>query len=154
MAVGDLSAFGDKLEKIMSPQVLERVVNAGGMAAKRAALSAAAADLGGDRSMSGMRRKVSLGAGFDRTGATSVTLNFRPAGLWLLASQGRRSSGRIYPKKRGGKRAVVVNGSVRAYSRYGPSRGLNTFDDAVKEARRDVPRAAARQFFAEVGSVF
>jgi hypothetical protein len=31
---------------------------------------------------------------------------------------------------------------------------LDTFDDAVKQARQDVPKAAFKQFVIEVGSVF
>jgi hypothetical protein len=125
------------------------------MAAKKAALDAASADLGGDRAMSGLRRKAALGAGFDRTGATEVTLNFRPAGLWILASRGRTSSGTIRPRKRGGKGALAGNGfGPRASSRYGRSRGLDTFDDAVNKARTEVPKAAFKQFVAEIASVF
>jgi hypothetical protein len=154
MASSELAAFGAKIEKITSPAALGRVVMAGGMAGKTAALEAAAADLGGDRSFSGMRRKAPLGAGFDRTGATEVTLNFRPSGLWRLASQGRTSSGAIKPRRRGGKRALAGNGfGPVAASRYGRSRGLNTFDDAVKKAQTTVPKASFRQFVVEVGSV-
>jgi hypothetical protein len=153
MAAGELAAFGAKLERITNPAILARVVEAGGKAGKEAALEAASRDLGGDRAFSGMRRKAPLGAGYDKSGATSVTINFRPAGLWRLASQGRSSSGVIRPLK--GKRALAGNGfgPVRS-SRYGRSRGLNTFDDAVKKAQTTVPKAAARQFFAGVGRAF
>jgi hypothetical protein len=155
MAVGELTAFANRIEKLTDPAMLHRVVQAGGLAGKKAALDAAARELGGDRSMSGLRRKAALGAGFDRSGATEVTINFRPAGLWILASRGRQSSGEIRPRARGGKRALAGGGfGPVARSRYGPSRGLDTFDDAVKQARRDVPKAAAKQFFIEVGSVF
>jgi hypothetical protein len=155
MAVGELSAFADKLERLADPSMLHRVVQQAGLAGKKAALDAAARDLGGDRSMSGLRRKAALGAGFDRSGATEVTINFRPAGLWILASRGRTSSGEIRPRARGGKRALAGGGfGPVARSRYGPSRGLDTFDDAVKQARQDVPKAAFKQFVIEVGSVF
>jgi hypothetical protein len=155
MASSDLATFGRKLEKITDPASLGRIVMAGGMAGKKAALEAAASDLGGDRSMSGLRRKAALSAGFDRTGGSEVTLNFRPAGLWLLASRGRTSSGTIRPRKRGGKGALAGNGfGPRASSRYGRSRGLDTFDDAIGKARTTVPKAAFKQFVIEVGSVF
>jgi hypothetical protein len=158
MASSDLAAFAAKLQKITNPAVLKRVVEAGGKAGKEAALDAASRDLGGDRSMSGLRRKVPLGAGYDGAGGSSVVINFRPAGLWRLASQGRTSSGEITPRgsgrRRSGKQALAGSGfGPVARSRYGPSRGLNTFDDAVDKARDDVPRAAARQFFTEVGRV-
>jgi hypothetical protein len=154
MASSELAAFGDKIEKLLDPAALGRVVQEGGMAAKAAALEAAARDLGGDRSFSGMRRKAPLGAGFDRTGATSVVINFRPAGLWRLASQGRRSSGAIKTRGRGGKRALAGGsfGPV-ARSRFGPSRGLDTYDDAVKKSQTTVPKAAFRQFTFEIARV-
>jgi hypothetical protein len=155
MATSDLGAAAAKLEKLTDPSILHRVVQQAGLAGKKAALEAAARDLGGDRAMSGLRRKAALGAGFDRTGATEVTINFRPAGLWILASRGRTTSGDINPRKRGGRRALAGGGfGPVARSRYGPSRGLDTFDDAVKTAQRDVPRAAFKQFVIEVGSVF
>lgn len=154
MALGELTVFGAKLERLLSPTSLGRVVDAGGMAGKRAALEAATQALGPDRAMSGMRRKAPLGAGYDRTGPTEVTVNFRPAGLWILASQGRRSSGVIRPRKRGAK-ALAGNGfGPRASSRYGPSRGTDAFDKAVRLARVDVPRAAHRQFVAEIAGNF
>jgi hypothetical protein len=150
--VDELAAFGRRMEKITDPAAIARIVRAGGMAGKKAALDAARHDLGGDRAMSGFRRKAALGAGFDAAGGTAVAINFRPAGLWRLASQGRQSSGFIRPRKRGGKRAVTpAAGVARAWSRYGRSRGLDTFDDAVRQARVDVPRAAFEQFQAEVG---
>jgi hypothetical protein len=153
VAVGELAAFGAKLQKITDPATLKRVVEAGGKAGKEAALDAASRDLGGDRAFSGMRRKAPLGAGYDQSGSTSVVINFRPAGLWRLATAGRQSSGVIRPRR--GKQALAGNGfgPVRA-SRYGRSRGLNTFDDAVKKAQTTVPKAAARQFFAGVGRAF
>jgi hypothetical protein len=155
MASSELAAFGTKLEKIVSGPAIRRVVAAGGRAGKESALEAAAADLGGDRAFSGMRRKAPLGAGYDDGGGTSVTLNFRPAGLWRLASQGRRSSGVIKPRRRGGKRALAGNGfGPVSASRYGRSRGLSTYDDAVKKAQTTVPKAAFKQFVTEVGSVF
>jgi hypothetical protein len=155
MATSDLAAFGRKLEKITDPAALGRVVNAGGRAGKKAALEAAERDLGGDRSMSGLRRKAPLGAGYDQSGGSSVVVNFRPAGLWRLASQGRQSSGEISPRKRSGAGALAGNGfGPVARSRYGPSRGLRTFDDAVDKARDEVPKAAFKQFTIEIASVF
>jgi hypothetical protein len=153
VASSELAAFGAKIEKITDPAGLRRIVEAGGRAGKEAALEAASRDLGGDRAFSGFRRKVALGAGYDRSGPTSVVINFRPAGLWMLATRGRTSSGVIRPRK--GKQALVGRefGPVAA-SRYGRSRGLGTYDDAVKKSQTTVPKAAARQFFAEVGRVF
>jgi hypothetical protein len=145
-----LAAFGAKIEKITSDSALKRVAEAGGMAAKKASLAAASKDLGGDRRMSGMRSKASLGVGFDYASGTTVEVNFRPAGLWKLADEGRRSQGTILPRKRGGKQAVLTPMGPRALSHYSQSRGLGTFKDAVKASEKVVPRAAFKQFQAEI----
>lgn len=149
----ELADFARRVVSITDPASLRRINTKAGMAGKKSALDAAAESLGGDRQFSGMRRKVALSAGFDLNGADSVKVNFRPAGLWRLADQGRRSSGAIRPRKRGGKRALLTPAGPRASSSYGPSRGLNTYTDAVKDARRSVPKAAAAQFRAEVARV-
>jgi hypothetical protein len=147
----DLAAFGAKLEQVVSGTATRRVMAKAGAAGKKAALDAASDDLG-DRRFSGMRRKVALSAGYDAVGDTRITINFRPAGLWKLAESGRRSSGTIRPRR--GGRAVMTPQGPRASSSYSSSRGLNTFSDANKAARRDVPKAAAKAFYAEVGRVF
>lgn len=152
----ELTAFAHRLSTLTDPDALRRIADKGGMAGKKAALDAAARDLGGDRRFSGMRRKVALSAGYDIQG-TAAHINMRPAGLWILAESGRQQSGPIYP--RGGARkgrgpvrgrAVRTPQGIRARSSYGPSRGLDTFSDAVRDARRDVPKAAAKQFTDEV----
>ena len=151
MASSTLSSFGDKVAKVVEPAAVKRVVMAGGMAGKKASLEAASSDLGGDRAFSGMRRQVSLGVGFDDLGGTSIRLNFRPVGLWMLAERGRRGSGTIRPRRSGGKRAVTpAAGVARASSRWGPSRGLKTYTEAVKKSQTQVPKAAHRQFRVEV----
>lgn len=151
--MNELSAFAARLEKVTDPAALRRIADKGGLAGKKAALEAASADLGGDRAFSGLRRKAPLGVGYDVDGAT-VHINFRPAGLWRLAEQGRRSSGTIQPRRRGGRRAVLTPLGPRAGSSYRQSRGLGTFTEAVKDAQREVPKAAAKQFTAEIGRVF
>jgi hypothetical protein len=147
----DLAAFGAKLEQVVSGRSMRSVVSKAGAAGKKAALDAAADDLGGDRRFSGMRRKVALSAGYDAAGDSRATINFRPAGLWKLAEDGRHRSGPIRPRR---ARAVMTPQGPRASSSYGASRGLNTFTDANKDARREVPKAAAKAFYAEVGRVF
>lgn len=148
-----LGDFGRKVSGLTDPASLRRVVTAGAQAGKTAALKAAAADLGGDRAFSGLRRKAPLGAGYDTRG-TEAVINFRPAGLWRLADQGRRRSGVIAPRKRGGRRAVLTPDGPRARSSYRSSRGLGTYNDAVHDAQRTVPKAAHAQFVQEIGKVF
>ena len=137
----ELIEFGVKVSDILSGAAVGRIVNKAGMAGKKAALHAAAQDLGPDRRMSGFRRRsAALNAGYDAgLNQRSVVINFRPAGLWTLASQGRRSSGTIRPKR---KRAVTpAPGEARASSRYGRSRGLDTYQDAVKKAVDELTKA-------------
>lgn len=149
----ELTDFGNRVSKVTDRGALERMAAKAGAAGKQAALDAAAADLGGDRRFSGMRRKAALSAGWDDIGNGQVAVNFRPAGLWKLAESGRQRSKPIVPRKRGGKRAVLTPHGPRARSTSEPSRGLDTFSEAVRDARREVPRAAARQFSAEVRKV-
>lgn len=145
----DLGDFAARMLKITDPSALTRINRMAGFAGKQSALEAASDSLGGDRRFSGFRRKVALSAGFDTVSATQVQINFRPAGLWVLADKGRRSSGTIRPRR--GKRAVLTPYGPRATSSYGPSRGLNTYENAVKDAETTVPKAAFRQFQVEVG---
>jgi hypothetical protein len=144
-----LADFGRRLEGIVDTGAKSRIMNKAGAAGKKSALDAAADDLGGDRAMSNLRKgRARLSAGYDAgIGATTV-IKFR--GPWKLANDGRRASGAIWPKARGGKRAVMTPMGPRARSSYHPSRGLNTYDDAVKDARREVPKAAFRQLQAEI----
>jgi hypothetical protein len=145
---GELADFGRRVSDVVSPGAVRRMVGKAGMAGKKSALEAAAKDLGGDRAFSNWRRRIALSAGYDDTGGSTVRINFRPAGMWQLAEQGRRGSGPIRPKR--GKQAVRTPQGLRARSSYGRSRGLNTFTDAVKDAQREVPKAAAKQFREEV----
>lgn len=156
----ELVDFGKRVSKIVDPAVVKRIVMAGGLAGKEAALDAASKDLGGDRAFSGLRRKVSLGAGFDDVGNSQIRINFRPAGLWKLAESGRRAGKPIYPRggSRRGKgviygRAVSTPQGPRARSTTGAWGGKGTFTDAVRDARVKVPRAAFKQFQAEVRRV-
>jgi hypothetical protein len=149
VAVASLAAFGNKFGNF--PQNASNgMVRAGGMAGKKAGLDAAKEDLGGDRAMSNLKRgRARLNVGYDQVGSTSVRINFR--GPWKLADEGRRASGTIRPRR--GRALRMPDGSFRARSRYGTSRGLNTLDDAISKARREVPRAAAKAFRAAVAGV-
>lgn len=156
----ELADFGRRLSTLTDSAATGRIANKAGMAGKKAAMDAAADDLGGDRAFSGMRRRVQLSAGYDDAGQGRVQINFRPVGLWKLAEAGRRRSGPIYPRAGSRKglgvtkgRAVRTPEGPRARSSFKPSRGLNTFSDAVKDARREVPKAAAEQFRDEIRRV-
>lgn len=151
MASDDLSDFGRRVSLIVGKPALARMMTKAGAAGKKAALDAASKDLGADRRMSNFRngRGPALGAGYDIIG-TQVVVNLRPAGMWKLADSGRRSSGTIRPRPRGGKRAVLTPWGPKASSSYGPSRGLGTWDDTVRDAGDEVPKAFGKQFRVEV----
>jgi hypothetical protein len=152
--------FANRLERLEDPKTLMRIADKAGVAGKKAALDAAAKALGGDRRFSGMRKKTALSAGYDVNGPSSVSINLRPAGLWMLAEDGRKRSGPIYPRRGARKgsgaaygRAVMTPYGPRARSSYGPSRGSGAVSDVEDRAKRDVPKAAAQQFTAEVARI-
>jgi hypothetical protein len=150
--LAELSDFGSRVAQLLEPDARKRILAKAGAAGKKASLDAARADVGPDMAMSNLRKgKAKLSVGYDPRGSTSVVIEYR--GPWPLADKGRKKSGPITPKKRGGKRAVMTPGGPRASSRYGPSRGLGTLLDAKKDAERDVPKAAGRQFAEEVRRV-
>jgi hypothetical protein len=152
--------FANRLDKLEDPKTLMRIADKAGAGGKNAALEAASKSLGGDRRFSGMKRKTALSAGYDVSGPSSVVINLRPAGLWMLAESGRNKSGAIYPRRGNRKgsgavrgRAVMTPFGPRARSSYMPSRGLGTVSDVEGRAKRDVPRAAAQQFTAEIARI-
>jgi hypothetical protein len=146
----ELTQFGKRLESLVDGSANRRVLTAAGTAGKKSALDAARADLGGDMAMSNLRRgRAKLSAGYDFEGDSTVAINMR--GPWRLADQGRRASGKIAPKR--GRKAVRTPFGPRRSSSYGPSRGLDTYQDAVRDAEQSVPKAAAEQFFDEVARV-
>jgi hypothetical protein len=156
---GDLAAelgkFERKLYDTVSGDALRRIQHAGGKAAKDAGLDAASDKLGADRAMSNFRGgRVRLGVGYDLTGTASVDVNFRPAGLWKLADEGRRKTVTVRPKRRGGKKAVLTPFGPRASARVGPSRGLGVLRTSIARAQVETPRAAFKQLQSELGRQF
>lgn len=156
---GELIDFGRRISKLADPEAVKRVAMAAGFAAKDAAIEVAERDLGSDRSFSGLKRKVPLGAGFDVVGWSQIRLNLRPAGLWKLAESGRRKGVPIRPKSRRAAKspphakAVLTPEGWRARSTTGAWGGKGTFTAAVRKARVEVPKAARKQFRLEVAKV-
>lgn len=155
-----LSDWVEKVGKITDPDVTKRCLSKAGQAGKKSALDAAADALGGDRKFSGWPGKPALSAGYDEASGTSVDINFRPAGMWKLAEEGRKASGTIFPKagrrKGGGAtygRALNTPAGPRAASSYSRSRGTKAYTAAVKDASRQVPEAYHEQFVVEIGRV-
>lgn len=147
---GELVDFGNRIAKLTDRAAVGRIVLAAGLAGKATALEAAASDLGGDRAFSGLGRNVSLSAGFDDVGTTQIRLNFRPAGLWMLAEHGRRPGKTILPRNR---QALSTPAGPRARSTVGAWGGKGTYTKAVREARVVVPKAAFKAFQLEVARV-
>jgi hypothetical protein len=146
---GELGAWGAKLATTLDPKAVARITRDVGMMAKKEATSAAHRSLGADAAMSNFKGgKKRLTAGFDEDGS-KVTVNFR--GPWALADKGRKRSGVIKPKK--GRRAVMTPYGPRAYSRYGPSRGLNTLENASDAIRREAGQVAFKQLQSEIGRI-
>jgi len=126
-----------EVEDVMSGMALTRIQRYVGGRSKALALGHAAKDLGGDRAMSNFRGgRLRLGAGWDAM-PSGIAVNFRPAGFWKLADEGRKRSGTIRPRR---KKALATPDGVRSLSHYHPSRGLKTFQDS----ERDIERSAAR----------
>jgi hypothetical protein len=153
-----LSAYVANLESVLDADANRRITRAAGFAAKDAGLEAAADKLGGDRAMSGYKNgNIKLGIGYD-TASWRVDLFHRPKGLWLLADQGRKRSGWIYPRPARGRgktvaptpgRAVLTPFGPRAASSFGPSRGTGVFKLAAARERDAAPKAAWRQLQTE-----
>ena len=145
------------LRALFDNSTIDSYRHVAGKAAKEAAADAAKGDLGADMAMSNFRRRVPLKSGYEFEAGTSLVLGLRPAGLWNLADRGRRTEGLIKPRRRGGKAALDAGfpdkygRPLRALSRFGPSRGLGTVDDAEKRIEVDVVKAVDRAVAERVG---
>jgi len=138
--LADLSrALGSSVAK------LEPLQHAAGRAGKDAALAEIKRALGADSAMSGLKRRVRLGAGYDL--GDPVVLNLRPKGLVILADPGRKRTKQIIPRGRGrGRtRALSTPYGPRASSTSTPSRGSNLIAATVKRCGTDVPRAVSAE---------
>jgi hypothetical protein len=155
-----LAGLRQNLTSVTSPATLDGVRESMGAAAKKAALEAAADDLGGDRAMSGLRRRsADLRAGYDL--APDTTLNLYPKGLWVLADKGRRDVDRVYPRgKRSGrqvkgqKKALKTPWGPRAWVSGSQWGGLRTIRDVETRLPIVVPKAAAEALATHIERTF
>lgn len=97
---GPLGQLGDDLAELVDTSAVAEYADAGGLASKEATLRVARSAVGADLSLSGMRRRTRLGVGYD-VERSGLTVNLRPAGLWLLTSNGRRRARKVTTRKRG-----------------------------------------------------
>ena len=152
-----LSSLNADIARLQKELTGDAMMTRVGLAAKKAALEAAAADLGADRAMSGFRRRnASLNARYDVTSGSAINLELYPKGLWMLANDGRRrlpAGGRIYPRKRGAK-ALNTPWGPRASVAASRSKGLGTLADAERNAETEAYKAADRQVEVAIRAVF
>lgn len=136
------------LERLVDKRAMDRLRRVGGDAGEKAALKAAAKDLGSDRAFSGMKRRIPLNATTELVGNT-VRVNLSPRGLWDLASKGRRSSGRPIVAKGG---ALATPYGPRRSVRSSRSRGLGTVDEAEKQIETDAVKAIDSELTKRIGA--
>lgn len=84
-------------------------------------------DFGGDLAMSNWRRRrpVKLRSGFEQPADNTLAFNPKPAGLWQVAEQGRRSGSRTR-RRRGGNRQTVTK-------TWGASKGKFTWTRSQRQ---------------------
>ena len=149
----ELAAYGLRLQRLAGPAVIKRMGFAAGIEGKKAASTVVSSRLGGDMRLSGIRSKrAELKIGFD-VDATDVEFKFRPAGLWSLATWGRRRTVGVYPRVNGRKRrtatyrrAVRTPEGLRARSSApAQSRTPRALNYAGATIRRVAPRAASKE---------
>jgi hypothetical protein len=134
-------------------QLTDRLTDRGlfhevGQAAKAVALDLIERDTGGDRQLSGIRRRARLGAGYDLQ-STGVQLNLYPRGLWVIVSEGRR--GKAYKniprrnrRRRRGRHALATPAGPRYSAAITRSRGKGTLDDLETRLDEVVPDTVDR----------
>lgn len=63
-----------------------------------------------------------------------------------LMESGRRKRGKITPTKRGGKRALVINGRIRAASQYKRMSSRPFVGPALESSKETIPEALAKEY--------
>ena len=120
----------------------EPLQHAIGQFGKEEAIDVIQRALGSDQAFSGLRRRVKLGAGYDI--GKPVVLNLRPVGLWFLADEGRKRSKKVYPRRRGGKQAVLTPDGPKAWFQSGRSRGHKVLVKTEKNIEAGIVDAAEK----------
>jgi hypothetical protein len=153
-----LDGIARNLERTLTAAELRPVAGAAGQAAKAVATRTLVEVLGGDMAMSNLTARGGvprrLGVGYDvAADGQAVTVNHRPAGLWVLADDGRKRAGVIFPRSATGRRgkaarrgaALAVPGAdrPRSSSRYTASRGTGVLRKAIAREYDAAPEAAA-----------
>lgn len=63
-----------------------------------------------------------------------------------LMESGRRKRGKIVPTKRGGKRALAINGRIRAASQYKRMSSRPFVGPAIEASQEAIPEALAKEY--------
>ena len=130
----------DQTADILSGEAMKRCLRASGMAAKKAALNVAEQVVGGDRAIvMGGRRKVTLGAGYDIAGDSSVSVALKPPGPWVLFDKGAKDHHIPRARRRASSKVLrfpMSDEQGSGYARYSNVRGIR--------GKRAVARAFAK----------
>lgn len=141
-----IGALGDTLEG--AP--FKRAMGKAGKAGKDEALSVAQDAAGGDRQIvMGGRRRVYLGAGYD-VESSSVAINLRPPGAWVLFEKGAGEHQIPSARKRRAKILTLVDGSYATTVVHPGRSGVGAIRRAARKIEDKAPPAFARALFEEM----
>lgn len=150
----DLPGLARKLEATgdaLAGQALKRALSKGGKKGKDAALDEARRVAGQDRAIiMGGRRKAVLGAGYD-VETSSVAINLRPPGLWVLFDSGAKEHQIPGKRKRNAKILLLADGSYATTVVHPGRGGVGAIRHAAADIRKDVPPVIGREIIYEVG---
>lgn len=143
--VTDLAGLARKVDAFradLDGASLRRITTSVGVDAKRDVTQKVTRDLGSDLKMSGWGR-FKFTAGFDLTSDHSLELKPRPVGPWFVLDRGRQAKPAGLPKRRRHKVYATPHGPRTASKTnpwpVGPTRGHNTWSDAVDVIARETP---------------
>jgi len=150
-----LQAKFGKLADALGPAGMKAALTDIGVQAKQDLALEAAAAVGGDLRYSGWKRMGKLSSGFEIDG-TSVIVNPRPAGGWLVAESGRKPT--VAPKR---KARAVLNTpwGPRTYTKGSPlsigrTRGKNSLTQATERIQKTSPARYDEALQKQLSEVF
>ena len=142
-----IGATGDAL----SGAALKRALAKGGKVGKDAAFDVARDVAGGDRAIiMGGRRKAFLGAGYD-VEQTSVAINLRPPGLWVLFEKGAKEHQIPGRRKRNARILALADGSYATTVVHPGRGGVGAIRRASGSIRPKASAAISREMIEEIG---
>jgi hypothetical protein len=121
-SLADMGRKFDELAKLLSGRAQADIMKRLALAAKKDALTAAAADVGADLAMSNWK-KARLGARFDLDGENRATVKPTPSGPWKVVDEGAAAHD-VTPKRAlvKGKGSRKINAQIKS-ARFGAASG-------------------------------